>query len=384
MAASKPTVENLICEEIKKSMADSTLTQTTLAYSTDYEPSPNEVIQDASDYTTYETLARILPIPNAEKQADEQRIGAGAASAYPTFQRSRVLEPQAIDISDIVNVERFPTFYQQHAGTPEDAGDIAVVEATKAWRHFFYKQNFDDLGRKPRTRSYIVKNNGAYFAYGGGVSGTLQIQQNGIDDPRFTNGIVTTGYYEDVAAIVGFGTLDVPTRDPLKDMLGAETVIYYTDPVTVRSLSGRWKSFNFNSNNNVDTGDLRAGLARVAGAACPTRGWYRAFLNWGDETVGLEFRVAHDDLMREWNAAQLDTVITTFDILMRGSCIPTTAANTQYSVKLSVGKCYFRNIRGGDDNNLAVLDVTVFPVRNGSYFGVWKGEVVNGVSSIIG
>lgn len=362
-------------------MGDSTLTQTTLAYSTAIEAGVNTISQLASGYTTYETLARILPIPNAEKQSDEQRIGGGAGSAYPTFQRSRVLEPQAIEMSDIVNVERFPTMLRQHAGTPEVVGDIQVVEATKAWRHHFYKQNFDTLGRQLPTRTYIVKNNGAYFAFGGGVSGTLQIQQNGIDDPRFTNGIVTTGYYEDVDLIGGFGSLTLPTRDPLKDMFGAETGISYNDG-TLRSLQGRWKSFSFSSNNNIDTGDLRAGLARVAAAACPTRGWYRGFLNAGDESVSMEFRVAHDDLMREWDAAQLDTVLTQFDVLMKGSCVPTTATNTQYSVKLNIGKCYFRNIRGGDDNNLAVLDVGVFPVRNGSYFGVWKAEVVSGESGI--
>jgi hypothetical protein len=361
---------------------DSTLTQTTLAYSTDTEASPNTVPQVAAEYTTYETLARILPIPNAEKQSDEQRIGGGAASAYPTFQRNRVLEPQAIDMSDIVNAERFPTQFRQHLGAVEEIASIEVLEALKAWRHNFFKMNFDVSGRTPETRTFIVKNNGAYFAYGGGVSGTLQIQQNGIDDPRFTNGIVTTGYYEDIALVGGFGTLSVPTRDPLKDMLGAETALSYNDGV-LRSLQGRWKSFNFNSNNNVDTGDLRAGLSRVNAAVCPTRGWYRNYLNWGDETISLEFRVAHDSLMLEWNAAQLNTVLTSFDIFMKGSCIPTTVGNIQYSVKVSVGKCYFRNVRGGDDNNLAVLDIGVFPVRNGSYFGVWKGEVVNGMSGVI-
>jgi hypothetical protein len=362
-------------------MGDSTLTQTTLAYSTAIESAVNTVPQTAGLYTTYETTARTFVLPNAEKQSDEPRIGGGAASAYPSFQRSRVLEPMGIEIADVVNVERFPTQLRQHMGTPEVSGDIAIVEATKGWRHFYYVQNFDSLGRQKPTRTYIVKNNGAYFAYAGGTSGTMQISQSGIDDPKFSNGIVTTGYYEDVDLISGFGSLTVPTNDPLKLMLGAETSISYNDGTT-RSLNGRWKSFTFNSNNNIDTGDLRAGLPRVQNSACPTRGWYRNFLNASDESVSLEFRVAHDDNMREWEAAQLDTVLTTFDILMKGSCIPTTAANTQYSVKLSVGKCYFRNIRGGDDNNLAVLDVTVFPVRNGSYFGVWRAEVVNGQSTV--
>lgn len=363
-------------------MGDSTLSQSTFAYSSAKETTFNTVPHLAASYTTYETLARIMPLPNAEKQADEPRIGGGAASAYPTFQRSRVLEPVAIDVSDIVNTSKMPTLLQRHMGEADGTVAVEVVEATKLWKHTFRKMNFDTAGRQLPSSSFIVKNNGAYFGYGGCVGGTFQVQQNGIDDPKFTSGQIGSGYYEDISLIGGFGTLPVPTRDPLQDMLGAETAITYNDG-SPRSLQGRWKSFSFSSNNNIDTADLRAGLTRVASAACPTRGWYRGFLNANDETVTCEVRVAHDADMREWDSAQLDTALTTFDILMKGSCHPTTAANNQYSVKISIGKCYFRNIRGGDDNNLAVLDTTVFPVRNGSYFGVYETECTTGSSSLI-
>lgn len=363
-------------------MSDSTMTQTTLAYQILNEGAYNEHAETAEDYQTFETTARILPIPDVEKQQDEQRIGGGAASAYPSFQRSGVLIPQAIDISDIVNVDKFPIFANMYYGTPEESGDIAVVEASKAWRHFFYKQNFDLLGRQLPSKTFAMRNNGAAFLYTGGVGGTLQVSQNGITDPRFTFGVVTSGNYLAIDDINDFGEFALPTRSPDKDMLGAETILTYNDGSS-RSLQGRWKSFNWQGNNNIDTGDLRAGLARVNNAACPTRGWYRNKLLASDETVTCTFRVAHDDVMREWDNAQKDTVLTTFDILMKGQCIPTTAANNQYAVKISHGKGYFRNIRGGDDNNTAVIDVDFFPVRNGSYFGTHRMEIVNGMNGVI-
>lgn len=363
-------------------MGDSTLTQTTLAFSTLNESAFNTYPDEAADYTTYETTARAMPLPDAEKQQDEPRIGAGAAGAYPTFQRSGVLQPIAVEIADVVNAEKFPIFSQMYFGEPEVSGDIAVVEASKAWRHFFYKQNFDELGRQLPSKSFIMKNNGAAFIYTGGVGGSLNMQQSGIVDPKFSFGVITSGNYVELSTLGSFGTLSVPTRDPLKDMMGAESILSYNDGSS-RNLNGRWKSITWNANNNIDTGDLRAGLPRTAAATCPTRGWYRNKLLAGDESVAIEFRVAHDDVMREWNSAQLDTALTSFEWLMKGSCIPTTAAANQYSVKNSVGKCYFRNVRGGEDNNLAIQDVAVFPVRNGSYFGVWKQEIVNGSSGVL-
>jgi len=366
-------------------MADSTLTQTTFAYSIASEVTYNGAPVLFSDYATFETLARILPLPNAQKQADEPRIGGGAASAYPTFQRSRVLEPMAIDISDIVNTDMLcAKLARRHMGGVDGDVAIATVEATKLFKHTFLKRNMDTGagGRQLPGTSIIMKNNGAYFVYAGCVGGSLQIQQNGVDDPRYTSGLIGTGLYLDAATYVSAGTFTAPTRDPLRDMLGPETAITYNDG-SARSLQGRWKSFSWSSNNNIDTNDLRAGMSRVAAAACPTRGWYRSFLNASDETVSLEFRVAHDGAMLEWNSAQLDTAITSFLIEMKGSCHPTTAANNQFKVGIAVGKSYFRNIRGGDDNNLAVVDVQVFPVRNGSYFGVHQLQFTTHDISVI-
>lgn len=363
-------------------MADSNITQTTLAFSRLNEPAFNSAPVTAADYVSYETTARILPLPDAEKQQDVARIGAGSASAYPTTQRTGVLSPTTLEISDVVNVEKLPIFTELYMGKPEVVGDVVIVEAAKAWRHIQYKRNYDLLGRQLPSKSWIVRNNGADFIYTGGVGATIQFQQQGITDPTFSFGVVTGGSYLRISALAAFGAVAVPTRNQLKDMMGAETILSYNDGA-LRTLNGRWKSFTFSGNNNIDTGDLRAGLPRVGDAACPTRGWYRTQLLAGDETVTAEFRVAHDDVLREWDNAQTNTDVTNFDILMRGACVPTSAANQQYSTKVSVGHCFFRNVRGGDDNNLAVNDVGVFPVRNGSYYGVWKVEYVTDQAGVL-
>lgn len=364
-------------------MPDSTISQTLLAYSTALEAAFNTNPVLATDFTAFETQARLFFVPNVAKSPDVPRVGAGAASAYPSDQRSSVLEPPAIDIQDVVNVEHFPIFERQHMGQTEVLGDIEELDVGIAYRHHHYKQNFDNDGRQLDSRSIIARNNGATFIYTGCVSNSLQIQQTGIEDPQFTAGFVGSGNYVDYTAIAPpFGQVATPTRDGSKDMLGAETIITYNDG-GAKSLQGRWISFSWTSNNNIQTQNLRAGLPRVNAETCPTNGWYRNQLLADDETYSLEIRIAHDDAMDEWDDAQRNVVLTDFFIDMRGNCIPTTTNDTQYAVGIRTGKCYFRNVRGADDNNDAVLDIAVFGVRNGTHFGVHKFEIVDGSNAII-
>lgn len=365
-------------------MADSLLQQTVIAYSKLPEVSYNGIYVLASDYNAIVTRARSFPLPSTEKGDDTGVIGGGSKSMYPSYQTTGFLEPIVIEIQDRVNVGSFVTFLRRFEGKPELLADVQVVEATKAWRHHYYEQDPAALGRQLPSTSMVYRNNGADFVYGGTVGSTLQLQQAGVADPMFTLQQVGSGYHQRIRDIApAFGTVAEPAAENYG--LGAESRVQYTDPVATRSLTStrRLKSIGFSASNNLDTGDLRAGAPRVNGVGCPGQGWYRDFLNMGNKTASAEFRVAIDDNMREWTAAQNDTVLTSFEWDMRGYCVPTTATATQYSVKLSIGKCHFRTPRGGEDNNTLIKDLTVFPVLNASYWGVYKFEVTNGQAGIV-
>lgn len=365
-------------------MADSLLSQTGIAYSTAPETIYNTFYALASDYKSIVTRARSFPLPSSEKGDDMGVIGRGSKSMYPSYQLTGFLDPTVIEIQDKVNVGSFATLLRRFMGKPEVVGDILVVEATKAWKHFFYEQDPDALGRQLPSTSMVYRNNGADFVYGGLVGSTLQIQQAGVADPMFTMQLVGSGLHTRIRDIAPtFGSLAEPAAENY--MLGAESRVQYTDPQATRSLTStrRLKSISFSANNNIDTGDLRAGAPRVNGTGCPGDGWYRDFLLMGDKTATAEFRVTMDDDMREFTAAKKDTVITSFEWEMRGYCVPTSASNTQYANKLSIGKCFFRTPRGGEDNNTLIKDITVFPVLNASYWGVYKFEVTNGQSAVI-
>lgn len=363
-------------------MADSQLSQTSIAFSSLPETAYNTAYILASEYKSIVTRARSFPLPSNEKGDDLGVIGDNRV--YPSRQTTGFLDPVVVEIQETVNVGWFNNLLRRFMGKPELVGDIAVVEATKAWRHHYYEQDPNSLGRQLPSSSVVYRNNGADFLYSGMVGSTLQIQQAGVADPQFTLQLVGSGLYKRIRDITSpvFGTL--PASVVEQTMLGPETRVQYTDPLATRTITNprRMKSISFTANNNIDTGDLRAGAPRVNGAGCPGGGWYRDFLNMGDKTAAAEFRVAIDDDMREWASAQNDDIITNFTWDMRGYCIPTTAANNQYQCTVKIGKCYFRTPRGGEDNNTMVKDITVFPVVNATYWGGYKFEVINGVNAI--
>jgi hypothetical protein len=366
-------------------MADSLLSQTGIAISTLPETAYNTMFVLASGYDSLVTRARSFPLPSNEKGDDTGTIGRGSKSIYPSVQTTGFLEPQVIEIQDKLNVGSFVKQLRRFMGKPELVGDIQVVEAAIAFRHHYYEQDPDALGRQLPASDIVYRNNGADFVYGGMVGSSLQLQQAGVADPTYTIQHVGSGLYQRIRDITSpaFGTLADPATENY--MLGPETRVQYTDPTTTRSMTSgrRLKSISFTANNNLDTNDLRAGAPRVNGTGCPGSGWYRDFLNMGDKTATAQFRVTVDDNMFEWTNAQTDAIITNFTWTNKGYCVPTTAATNQYEVTLKIGKCYFRTPRGGDDNNTLVKDLTVFPVLNASYWGVYKFEVVNGVNAIV-
>jgi len=364
-------------------MAESTLSQTAIAFSTLPETVYNTMFVLAANYTSIVTRARAFPLPSNDKGDDMGVIGRGSKSMYPSLQTSGFLSPVAIEIQDKVNVGSFVNLLTRFMGKPELVGDIQVVETTIAKRHHYYEQDPDVLTRQLPASDIVYRNNGSDFVYGGMCGSSLQLQQTGVADPMYTIQEVGSGLYQRIRDISpAFGTLTDPASENW--MLGPESRVLYTDPSATRTITAnrRMKSISFTANNNLDTNDLRAGASRVNGTACPGSGWYRDFLLMGDKTATVEFRVTTDDNMFEWFSAQKDELITNFTWDMRGYCIPTTAANNQYMVTVKIAKSYFRTPRGGDDNNTLIQDITVFPVINPTYWGVYKFEVVNGSAVI--
>ena len=369
-------------------MADSYGSQTSIAISKLPESSFGTIYDDAtSDYDSILTRARILPMPDIRKSDDMGVVGRGSSSMYPSYSENEVMNPVGLEIQYTVNCNSFLKQLRRYMGKDMVSGDVTVVEATKAWKKIMYELD-PDVSRQLPSSSIVYRNNGADFIHGGCVGSTLNISQQGSQDPQYTMAFMNGGKYLRVRDVDPgpFGTLPaVAAENRLK---GAESRVQYTDPAGTLSLvtpNRRLKSISFSANNNLDVEDERAGLPRVGEVACPDKGWYKDYLLFGDRQVSAEMRVMLDDDMREWDAVISNSDITNFTWDMKGYCIPTTAVDTQFGLKLVIPYCGFRAPRGNEDSNKMVTDVTIFPMLPASptHYGVYRFEATVGTSNAL-
>lgn len=368
-------------------MADSYGSQTSIAFSKAPEVAFGTIYEAAAtDYDSILTRAKILPLPDIRKSDDMGVVGRGSSSMYPSYSENEVVNPINLEINYTVNCDSFLKQLRRYMGKTMVSGDVVVEEASIAWRKKMYELD-PDTSRQLPSSSIVYRNNGADFIHGGCVGATLNLSQQGSQDPQYTMAFSNGGKWLRARdTTLAFGTLPaVAAENRLK---GAETRAQYTDPSGTLNLvtSGRrLKSISFSGNNNLDVEDERAGLPRVGEVVCPNKGWYKDYLLFGDRQISAEMRVMLDDNMREWNAVISNLDITNWKWNMKGYCIPTSITNTQYGLDVIIPYSGFRAPRGNEDSNKMVIDIAVFPMLPASptHYGVYRMEAITGGSNAI-
>lgn len=362
-------------------MAESLTSQTVIGVSTAPESSYGTHPVLASNYTPMVVRTRDLPVPESEKLDDRGVVGRGNAM-YPSYQRSGFRVPTAFEMSDVMNVGTLCRLLRRYMG--KTAATPTTVEAAIAFLHTFYEADPDVEGLQLPSSSIIYQNNEFDYIHRGCVGSTFQAAQTGTADPTYTLGIAGHGNPVRVSSIGGFGTLPVPGQDPY--MYGPSTSSQYTDatPATVSLTTTvhKWRGATFTANNNLDTGDTRAGMPQ-ADPTEPKRGWYRDFLHFGDREVSLEWTMGMDSSYTLKDAEELNTIYTNFTWQMNGDVIPTTASANKYYAKLVIPKFNIRTPRTGEESNKRTKTFTVFPLIHAAHYGVYRFEIQNGVSTAI-
>lgn len=365
-------------------MSESLLSQTVLAYSTTPESTygtPQSLV--ASGYTPTVTRARALPVPYSDKTDDRGVIGRGNAM-YPSYQRSGFRVPVAFEISDMVQVGSVAPLIRRFMGAT--AGTPATVEAAIAFKHTFNELDPNTGGLQLPASSWVYSLNEFDHLLTGGCGSTIQLAQQGAADPTYTISQVTSGFSKRLSTISGpaFGTLAVPGAEPY--MYGADSAVQYTNEasatVSLTTPSHKMRSVTFNANNNLDTGDTRAGMPAISSTQ-PERGWYRDFLNFGDRDISADFTMSMDGDYSLKDAEELNTVYTNFKWTMNGTLIPTTATSSRYQMIVTIPKFNLRTPSAGEANNKSTKTFTIFPLTHSAFYGVYKIEIVNGVATAI-
>jgi hypothetical protein len=337
-------------------MAESQFSQTVMAYSTAVESTYGTHPVLANLYTPTVTRSRAVPLPQTEKTDDRGVIGKGD-DEDPSYQRSGFSIPSAFELSDIVQVGSVLPLIRRYMGAV--AGVPSTVEATIAFRHAFFLMNRITSGLQLPSSSFVYSLNEFDYIHTGCVGSTLQFAQQGTADPTYTLGLVGSGRGVRISQIAPpFGSLAVPGDQPY--MYGASSAMQYVDDsaatISLTTPSHKLRSMTFSANNNLDTGDTRAGMPQND-ANEPRRGWYRDFLHIGDRDVSMEWTMGMDSDYTLKDAEELNVQIAKFNL--RSPAV------------------------GEASNNKSTKAFTVFPLKHAGYYGRWKLEAVNGVATAI-
>lgn len=363
-------------------MAESLLSQTVLGYSIAVESAYGVYPVLANLYRSIVTRVRAMPVPSTEKTDDRGVIGRGN-DMYPSYQRSGFAIPTSFELSDMVQVSSMASLFRRYTGAVAPAP--AVVEAAIAFKHSFTELNPTTGGLQLPSSGFVYSLNEYDFVLSGGIGSTLQLAQQGAADPTYTMGIVTSGFKRRISAITpAFGTLAVPVADNY--MYGASSAMQYTDAasatVSLTSPNHKLRSMTFSANNNLDTGDTRAGMPQID-VTEPRRGWYRDFLHFGDREVSMELTMGMDGDYALKDAEELNTAFTNLKWDMFGDLIPATAATSKYGLSVIIPKFNLRAPSTGEANNKSTKTFTAFPLVHAAYYGVYKLELTNGVATAI-
>lgn len=336
-----------------------------LAISATPETTYNAIKTAASDvYLGMLTTGRNLYIPDREKQDDTGKVGTGRE--FPTEQRSGYVVVPSIELTEELNIDIGARLLRRAMGGADTVG-AAIAPDTFAYPHTWgVLGNNTAAGRQLPSSTVAWSLGGADYLWGGVVVESFRIDQAAAGVPTFTATLVGSGIYKRIRDIGSPPTFPAPTKQ--RYMLGAETQLEFNDGTNyVVTDARRLRNFSMTLANNHRTDDRRPGDPRV-NSADPKGGWYVASMLHGDRTVGAEMTLMLDDNMREFAAANNDTIITSFKYRARGHFLedpgtPGTYSTTNQAIfEITFPKCYFRTVRGGDDGGDATITVAVFPV----------------------
>jgi len=362
-------------------MAESLLSQTVIAYSTAPESTYGVNPVTASLFTPMVTRARAFPVPQTEKTDDRGVIGRKTAM-YPTFQRSGFAQPIGFEFTDMAQATTLAPLLRRYMGK---AGTTpTTVEAAIAFKHTFKEADPDVDGLQLPSSSCVYSLNEYDYLLTGGVGSTLQFTQQGAADPSYTMAIVTSGNRKRISVdYPSFGAMALPPQDAY--MYGPQSQMTYTDDLAatqnLTTPSHKLRSQTFSANNNLNTGDTRAGMPPID-ATTPQRGWYRDFLYFGDREVSAEWTMGMDSTYNIKDAEEKNLVYTNWKWTMLGDYVGASVTN-KYSVAVVIPKFNLRTPSAGESNNLSTKTFTIFPLVHAAYYGVYSIEVINGVSIAI-
>lgn len=375
-------------------MAEYLIRDTKLGISKAVESSYNTMRTGSSDlYLGMLTTTRSFYIPDKEKLDDTGKIGTG--QEFPTEQRSGYVTVPSLEISEELNIDVGAVLFRRALGGTASAG--SDQEASKG----FYNQTFGMLantsGRQLPSSTMLWSLGGADYMWGGVVVDQFRVEQSNSNVPTFTATLVGSGKNKRLSYLTANGALAVngsnayngpyagstnteyppsfPAPTAQRYMLGAETKLQFTDDVGnyVMTTAQRLKTFSFTLNNNHRTDDRRPGDPRVDSdnqtSGQPKRGHYVNRMLHGDRSAAAEMTCMLDDTLREYGVAYNDTEVTQFKytaagnlLKMAGSPYTESTADNQGEFEIIIPKCYFRGVRGSDDNGDAIITISIFPV----------------------
>jgi hypothetical protein len=352
-------------------MAEYRTTQLRLAISDTPESVYNAIkIANTDVYRGMLTTGRNPIVPDVEKFDDTGKVGAG--QEFPTQQRSGFLVYPAIEITEELNIDIVGLLARRAMGGAVTMG--AVIESgggvpSTVARPHSWGLKMDISGQRQLPSSSVAWSvGGADYIWGGVVGESFRIDQAGVGNPTVTVGMLGSGLHKKISTIATPPTFPLPTEQ--RYMLGPDTQVEFTD-TALRSLTNARKLLNFTMTltNNHLTDDRRPGDPPVD-PTNPNAGWYTDRMFYGDRTIASEMTIVIDDDMRELANARDDVAITDFTFRARGKFLTnadgsftSTANRATFEVKFP--KCYFRNIRAGDDAGRAVITVSIVPVSVG-------------------
>lgn len=182
----------------------------------------------------------------------------------------------------------------------------------------------------------------------------------------------------------------VPPPAKQNYMLGAETHIQWTTQDGTYFITNvqRLIAFNCTITNALRSDDQRPGDPRITSNSTKA-GWYINRMNHGDRTAAAEMTVMLDDALQELIDANEDVPVTNFTYRARGHYVQDIAGSTtstafQNTFEIVFPDCFFRAVRGADDNGMATVQIGIFPIDPGTgNFGPVEARIVNNRATAI-
>lgn len=342
----------------------------TMAMSVNPESTYNNT--PAGNYHRFVTSSATFHIQSAETFDDRGKVGLG--TDLPNIRFTGYLNPVSLDIAD--NLDNFIHAMIMRRGLGTTSADLAG--ATTSAGTYTHTVKLAPTLSIPVSSTFIWSLGGAAYAWNGGAVGSFRAEGTRSDTPNFTATVMTTGKAVSTTGLT-LNSYVVPHY-----MDGAETSIYYTKNSTLIYLADRTTGvqrvtgWNVSVNNNNRNDDKRPGDPRV-NPATPVGGHYINRMTVGQREVTGEVTFTLDELNTEVTDSLANQVLTDFTISCKGrTFIGTDPATTvQPEIKFIFPKCYMTVEEGVNDNNLAVLRASIFPVYDSTAETSMKIVVTN-------